>query len=201
MAVDALQENALAVDEHALAGAEFDGAESELLMHRVHHGVAQLQPHFELVEIRRFGGPQSRIINLPGEMGDVIEGDILRGYRISDGLPLRSSTRISREALPALAAPARVSLVATSTSERARRSGIDGQVIDERLGHGFEINRPEDAGVIPVVAAALRVVDGRIHGVIVDVDLDLVLLSGRLQQTRDVVLESVVATLVNGPAD
>src|ERR1035441_9839536 len=68
MAVDAPEEDALAVDEHALAGAEFNGAESELLMHGMHHSIAQFQSNLELVENRRFGIPESRIVDLSREM-------------------------------------------------------------------------------------------------------------------------------------
>jgi hypothetical protein len=69
-------------------------------------------------------------------------------------------------------------------------------VIDERLGYRLKINGPKDAGVIPIIGAAFCPIDRVIHGIVIDVDLDLIFLTGRLEETRDVVLESVIAALV-----
>src|SRR5271170_8084079 len=61
-------EDAIAVDEQALSGADLNGAESEPLTHGMRDGIAQFQPHFEFVEIRRLGSPESRIDNLSGDV-------------------------------------------------------------------------------------------------------------------------------------
>ena len=48
-------------------------------MHGVYDGIAQLKPHFDLVEIGRLGGPESRIGHLPSQVCFLVQGNILDG--------------------------------------------------------------------------------------------------------------------------
>lgn len=192
------KEDAVAIDEHPLSGPELNGAEPEPLMHGMHDGIAQLQPHLELVKIRRLGGPEPRMSDRLGKMGGCIEGHILHGNRIADGFPAQiEHLHLDRIGRATGGCRARVRQRNVDI-EGPGRSGVDGQAIDKGLGNGLQIYRPEDATIVPEIPATLGVIDRLIHGVVVNVHLDFILLAGRLEQARDVVLKRVIAPLVQG---
>ncbi len=194
----ALEEDATSVDEQALSGPDFDGAEAKPLMYGVHDGAAHLQPHFKLVKIGRLCRPEFWIGDLLGELRCFVEGHIPHGYWSADWLVVSiEHLHLDRRPAPALGCCARVGEPDIDV-QRTCCSGVDGQMVDEGFGHGLEENGPEDAAVVPVVSAALGVIHRVVHGVVIDVDLDFVLLTGGLEQVRDVVSEGVVAALVHG---
>ena len=80
--------------------------------------------------------------------------------------------------------------------KQARGSCVDGNVIHERFRDSLKINGPEDATVIPEITATFSVFHKSIRGLIVDVHLDLIRPTCGFEQTRDVVLEGVIAALV-----
>ena len=142
-----------------------------------------------MIEVRRFGRPEPRIWNRSGKIGSGIEGDALCNDRTANGFAACIEyTHLQRGRGAALGLGAGIGS-GDIDGEGCVRCGIDGQAIDKRFGDSFEINGPKDAGIIPVIAASLCPVDGVIHGVVIDVDLNLIFLTGRLEEAGDVVLE------------
>ena len=80
--------------------------------------------------------------------------------------------------------------------QRAVRLGVDGHAVDGGRRHGFQINGPVDAAVVPVIAAAFGGVDGGVGRVVIDGHLQQIVAG--LQQPGDVVFEAVIPALVHG---
>ena len=81
-------------------------------------------------------------------------------------------------------------------SEHAVGSGVDGNALNVLLRHGFQIDGPINAAIVPIITAPLGVVNRRVGGLVVHGDFQQIFAG--TQQRGDVVFEAVVAALVHG---
>ena len=192
MPVGSLHHHLRAVDVDAVAGADLDRPEAEVLAHGVANAAARLQLHRQPIAVGglRAPGPHARERSLQVDLG--LAGRRGRRHRrahrqqvlVEDaGGDLRALGRIAPEHVH---------------GQRAVRPRVDREAIDRLRRRGLQRDGPEDAAERPVVRLPLRLVHGGVRGFLGDGHLELVRRADR-DEIGDVVFEAIEGALVSRP--